>query len=177
MKSSLDFTSDIQNSDSRNDIIWHSAMAELSMDVTVEGNVSDGFERVADVFADLWKDVEVGASCCVFHEGKKVVDIWGGYIDREMTVPWQSDTLINVYSTTKGMGSLAVAILFDEGLIDYDEKVITYWPEFGAEGKQDVTVAQLLSHQAGLCGVDQKLMVEDLYNFPKMTNLLAAQKP
>ena len=86
-------------------------MAELSMDVTVEGNVSDGFERVADVFADLWKDVEVGASCCVFHEGKKVVDIWGGYIDREMKVPWQSDTLINVYSTTKGMGSLALAIL------------------------------------------------------------------
>ena len=103
MKSSLDFTSDIQNSDSRNDIIWHSAMAELSMNVTVEGNVSDGFERVADVFADLWKDVEVGASCCVFHEGKKVVDIWGGYIDREMTVPWQSDTLINVYSTTKAV--------------------------------------------------------------------------
>ena len=177
MTSSLDYLSEIHNSDSRNDIIWQTILAELSMNVTVEGNVSEGFERVADVFADLWKDIEVGASCCVFHEGKKVVDIWGGYINREMTVPWQSDTLINVYSTTKGMGSLAVAILFDEGLIDYDEKVITYWPEFGAEGKQDVTIAQLLSHQAGLCGVDQKLMVEDLYDFPKMTNLLAAQKP
>ncbi|MEE2735392.1 MAG: serine hydrolase domain-containing protein [Pseudomonadota bacterium] len=152
-------------------------MAEFSMNVTVEGNVSDGFERVADVFADLWKDIEVGASCCVFHEGEKVIDIWGGYINREMTIPWESDTLINVYSTTKGMASLALAVLFDEGLIDYNEKVTTYWPEFGAEGKQNITVAQLLSHQAGLCGVDQKLVVEDLYDFPKMANLLAAQKP
>ena len=152
-------------------------IAESSMNVTIEGNVSKGFERVADVFADLWGDIEVGASCCIFHEGKKVVDIWGGYINREMTVPWQSDTLINVYSSTKGMGSLSLAILVDDGLVDYDEKVITYWPEFGAEGKQDVTVAQLLSHQAGLCGVDQKLAVEDLYDFPKMVNLLAAQKP
>ena len=93
-------------------------IAESSMNVTIEGNVSKGFERVADVFADLWGDIEVGASCCIFHEGKKVVDIWGGYINREMTVPWRSDTLINVYSSTKGMGSLSLAILVDDGLVD-----------------------------------------------------------
>ena len=147
------------------------------MDITIEGNVAAGFEPVRDTFSELWEDIEVGASCCALYQGEKVVDIWGGFTDAEMSTPWQSDTLINVYSTTKGMASVALAILFDEGLIDYDEKVTTYWPEFGAEGKQDVTVGQLLSHQAGLCGVETKLEVDDLYDFDKMVNLLAAQKP
>lgn len=147
------------------------------MDITIEGHVAAGFEPVRDIFAEFWEDIEVGASCCALHQGEIVVDIWGGFKSPEMTTLWQSDTLINVYSTTKGMASLAIAILFDEGLIDYDEKVIAYWPEFGAEGKQDVTVGQLLSHQAGLCGVETKLEVADLYDFDKMVNLLAAQKP
>ena len=147
------------------------------MDITIEGHVAAGFEPVRDIFAEFWEDIEVGASCCALHKGEIVVDIWGGFKSPEMTTLWQSDTLINVYSTTKGMASLAIAILFDEGLIDYDEKVIAYWPEFGAEGKQNVTVGQLLSHQAGLCGVDTKLEVVDLYDFDKMVNLLAAQKP
>ena len=147
------------------------------MEVEVFGEVAPGFEPVKQVFADLWKEVEVGASFCAWHRGQKVVDIWGGYSDVDMTRPWERDTLVNVYSTTKGLASLAIAVLYDEGKIDYDEKVVTYWPEFGAEGKQDVTVAQLLSHQAGLCGVDTKLEVEDLYDWDKMVRLLAAQKP
>lgn len=147
------------------------------MQVEIHGEVTPGFEPVKQVFENLWKEVEVGASFCAFHRGRKVVDIWGGYVDVDMSAPWQRNTLVNVYSTTKGLASVAVAVLFDEGKIDYDEKVVTYWPEFGAEGKQDVTVAQLLSHQAGLCGVDTKLEVEDLYNWDKMVNLLAAQKP
>lgn len=147
------------------------------MEVKVSGEVAPGFELVRRVFANLWQEVEVGASFCAWHRGKKVVDIWGGYTDAGMTKPWQRDTLVNVYSTTKGLASAAIAVLYDEGKISYDEKVATYWPEFGAEGKQDVTVAQLLSHQAGLCGVDTKLEVEDLYDWDKMVNLLAAQKP
>ena len=147
------------------------------MDITIEGHVAAGFEPVRDIFAEFWEDIEVGARCCALHQGEIVGDIWGGCKSPEMTTLWQSDTLINVYSTTKGMASLAIAILFDEGLIDYDEKVVAYWPEFGAEGKQDVTVGQLLSHQAGLCGVEMKLEVADLYDFDKMVNLLAAQKP
>ena len=91
--------------------------------------------------------------------------------------PWQENTLVNVYSTTKGMGSLAMAILADEGKLDYTAKVVDYWPEFGANGKENVTVAQLLSHQAGLCGMTQKLTIEDLYDWEKMVRLLAAQKP
>ncbi|MBD3647965.1 MAG: beta-lactamase family protein, partial [Pseudomonadales bacterium] len=147
------------------------------MDVEVHGDVKAGFEPVKTVFESLWENIEVGASLCVFHKGEKVVDLWGGFCDPDMTVPWQENTLVNVYSTTKGLASLAVAVLHDEGKLDYDEKVVAYWPEFGAEGKQDVTVAQLLSHQAGLCGVEQKITVEDLYDWDKMVNLLAAQKP
>lgn len=147
------------------------------MKIEVKGEVKSGFESVRETYASLWDDVEVGSSLCVFHQGEKVVDLWGGYTDREMTRQWQADTLVNVYSTTKGPAALAIAILKDEGKIDYDEKVITYWPEFGAEGKQAVTVAQLLSHQAGLCGVDTRLSIKDLYDWHKMVNLLAAQKP
>lgn len=147
------------------------------MDISISGTVTEGFEPVKEVFTQLWEDIEIGASLCVYHRGRKVVDLWGGFRDPAMTQPWRADTLINVYSTTKGMGSLALAILHDEGKIDYNEKVATYWPEFGAAGKQQVTVAQLLSHQAGLCGVETRLTVADLYDWPKMTNLLAAQKP
>lgn len=147
------------------------------MEVEIHGEVAPGFEPVKAVFHNLWREIEIGASFCAFHRGRKVVDIWGGYVDVDMTKPWQRDTLVNVYSTTKGLASIAMAVLFDEGKIDYNEKVATYWPEFGAEGKQDVTVAQLLSHQAGLCGVPVKLDVEDLYNWDKIVNLLAAQKP
>lgn len=147
------------------------------MQVEIEGEVAPGYENVKTVFADLWNQVEVGASFCAYVGGEKVVDIWGGYTDVDMTNPWQRDTLVNVYSTTKGIASVAIAKLFDEGKLDYDEKVVTYWPEFGAAGKQDVTVAQLLSHKAGLCGVETKLAVEDLYDWDKMVNLLAAQKP
>ena len=147
------------------------------MEVGIFGEVAPGFEPVRQVFADLWKDIEIGASFCAWHRGEKVVDIWGGYADVDMSRPWEKDTLVNVYSTTKGLASVAIAALYDEGKIDYDEKVVNWWPEFGAEGKQDVTVAQLLSHQAGLCGVETKLEVEDLYNWDKMVNLLAAQRP
>ncbi len=147
------------------------------MEIEVMGQVTSGFELVREEYARLWDGIEVGSSFCVYHQGEKVVDLWGGYTDREMTREWQADTLVNVYSTTKGPAALAIAVLHDEGKIDYDEKVVTYWPEFGAEGKQQVTVAQLLSHQAGLCGVDTRLSINDLYDWNKMVNLLAAQKP
>jgi CubicO group peptidase (beta-lactamase class C family) len=147
------------------------------MEIEVKGEVKSGFEPVREEYESLWFDIEVGSSLCVYHQGEKVVDLWGGYTDRKMTLAWQADTLVNIYSTTKGPAALAIAILYDEGKIDYNEKVVSYWPEFGAEGKQDVTVAQLLSHQAGLCGVTSKLSVNDLYDWDKIVNLLAAQKP
>lgn len=149
----------------------------MMVDVQIHGTVSQGFEKVRDVFESNWEGIEVGASYSVVYGGQKVVDLWGGWQDRDCTRPWEDNTLVNVYSTTKGMGSLVVAMLADEGKLDYDAKVVDYWPEFGAEGKDEVTVAQLLSHQAGVCGVSEKLTVEDLYDWDKMVNLIAAQKP
>ena len=147
------------------------------MEPKTQGDVAPGFESVKDVFAANWEGYEVGAGFCVVHQGKTVVDLWGGYKDIEFTEPWEKDTLVNVYSTTKGMGSLAVAILVEEGNLDYEALVVDYWPEFGAEGKDRVTVAQLLSHQAGVCGLTEKITVEDLYDWDKIVRLLAAQKP
>jgi CubicO group peptidase (beta-lactamase class C family) len=147
------------------------------MTLMIHGEVSSGFEPVRDIFKAFWDDIEVGGSVCAYYKGEKVVDLWGGHCAPDGAKEWTADTLVNVYSTTKGMGSLALAILADEGKIDYNEKVCTYWPEFGAAGKQSVTVAQLVSHQAGLCGVDTKLTTADLYDWQKMVNLLAAQRP
>ena len=147
------------------------------MEIEVKGDVKPGFESVRDEFARLWQDIEVGASFCAFHQGTKIVDLWGGFTDRDMTQQWQADTLVNVYSTTKGPAALAIAILQDEGKIDYDEKVAAYWPEFGGQGKHAITIAQLLSHQAGLCGFKSPLRVEDLYDWDQMVNLLEMQTP
>jgi len=147
------------------------------MDIEIQGKLEPGFEKVKEVFKANWESYELGASFSVVLKGRTVVDIWGGFLDTEFTKPWQEDTLVNVYSTTKGMGALAAAILADEGKLDYQARVVDYWPEFGAEDKDRVTVAQLLSHQAGLCGVSEKLVIEDLYDWNKMTRLLAAQKP
>ena len=147
------------------------------VDVKVCGKVAPGFEKVREVFEENWKEIEVGASYSVVYRGETVVDIWGGWQDRDLKRPWEENTLVNVYSTTKGMGSLVMAMLVDQGQLDYHAKVVDYWPEFGAAGKDRVTVAQLLSHQAGLCGVGQTLTVEDLYDWDRMVTLLAAQKP
>ena len=147
------------------------------MEVDIKGYVAPGFEKVKEVFKANWDGYEVGAACSVVKNGQTVVDIWGGWLDTEFKALWQKDTLINVYSTTKGMGALVMAILVDEGKIDYEAKVMAYWPEFGQAGKENITVAQLLSHQAGLCGLRRKTTVEDLYDWDKMVTLLAAQEP
>jgi CubicO group peptidase (beta-lactamase class C family) len=147
------------------------------MEWKIYGEVEPGFEKIKEVFKANWEGYEVGACFSVVYQGKKVVDLWGGFQDKACTRPWKADTLVNVYSTTKGMASLAVAILAEEGKLDYEAPVTDYWPEFGAEGKEGVTVKQLLSHQAGVCGVSEKISIEDLYNWEKMIRLLAAQRP
>jgi CubicO group peptidase (beta-lactamase class C family) len=147
------------------------------MQVDVQGEVAPGFEPVVDVFENNWQGIEVGASYAVWHRGQKVVDLWGGYCDAAGDKPWNKDTLVNIYSTTKGLAAVALAVLVDEGRLDYERMVVDYWPEFGAQGKDRVTVAQLLSHQAGVCAVDERLTIEDLYDWSKMVNLLARQKP
>ncbi len=145
--------------------------------VNIQGELDSRFQSVKEAFADLWLDIEVGAALSVYWQGQPVIDLWGGYKDRQLSDPWQKDTLVNVYSTTKGLASFAFALLVDEGKLNYEDLVADYWPEFAQNGKDEVTIAELLSHQAGVCGVDETLTIEDIYDWEKMVGLIAAQKP
>ena len=145
---------------------------------TVRGEVAPGFERVEEAFKENFaKRREYGAACAVYHRGEKVVDLWGGYRDLSSERPWEEDTLVLMYSTTKGVAAMSFAVANSRGLLDYDEKVSTYWPEFGQHGKEDITVRQLLAHQAGLCVVDETLDLEALSDLDALAELLARQRP
>lgn len=143
----------------------------------IEGHCQREFTPVEKAFAALWDEIEVGASLCIYHDGRPVVNLWGGYTNRAQTIQWQEDTLVNVYSTIKGIVALSLAQLVDGGRLEYELPVTTYWPAFGAEQKFDITVAQLISHQAGLYRFDPPVSVEDLYNWQKITMQLASQRP
>ncbi len=144
----------------------------------VQGVCSTAFQKVRDVFADhLASGQEVGAGVCVYVGGQQVLNLWGGHADQAKTSPWTQDTLVNVYSTTKGVTAFCVHRLADEGKLDLDAPVAEYWPEFAAEGKGEVTVRCLLSHRAGLPAVSELLPPEALYDWNAMVTALAAQKP
>ncbi|HKS55024.1 MAG TPA: serine hydrolase domain-containing protein, partial [Steroidobacteraceae bacterium] len=140
-----------------------------------------GFEPVREQFAaNFLRDDhcrEVGAALSVFHGERCVVDLWGGYTDAARADPWRKDTLINVYSTTKGIAAVCVAILVDRGALDYDATVASVWPEFAQNGKERITIAQLLSHQAGLPAFEDPTAVTDLYDWNARCAALARQKP
>ncbi len=141
-------------------------------------NVAPGWEPVRDVLvANLESGMDRGAGCAVYHRGRLVVDVVGGHRDRAGDVPYDGDTLQLVFSTTKGITSIAVAMCVERGLLDYSEKVSTYWPEFGANGKGDVTVAQLLAHRAGLYTTDEPMALEDTLDWGTITARLASMAP
>jgi len=147
------------------------------MEFPVNGTVAPGFEAVREVFErNFVDDIEVGASFCAVVDGQTVVDLWGGYQDRACTRPWREDTLVNVYSTTKGVASIAFAALVEDGLVDYDAPVADYWPELRA-GRHGLTVGQLLSHQAGICGLRERVGITDLYDWPAMIARISAEEP
>ena len=106
------------------------------MSAPIDGSVEPGFEPVADAFAANFEEHgDIGAAVCVFHRGRPVVDLWGGYADREQGRPWQRDTLQLVFSTTKGVAATCVHLLVERGVLDLDAPVATWWPEFAAEGQ------------------------------------------
>ncbi|XP_013394567.1 beta-lactamase domain-containing protein 2 isoform X2 [Lingula anatina] len=145
----------------------------------VQGWTAPGWKKVAKVYSDMLKSgQEKGGGFAVYHKGELVVDIWGGYRDTQGEgVPWKEDTLGLFFSTTKGVAALMVAMLVDRGHLDYDKTVATYWPEFAQNGKEKVTVAQLLSHQAGLSAVDFEVTEKLHNNTEEFGKLLAGQKP
>jgi len=147
-------------------------------DGSVHGFTHDRFEDVRKVFeGNLASGADVGASFCATKDGEIIVDLWGGHADAERTRPWERDTIVNVYSTTKTMCALTALLVADRGELDFKAPVAKYWPEFAANGKQDVTVAQLMSHSSGLSGWKEPITGDDLYDWEKATSLLAAQAP
>jgi len=144
----------------------------------IGGDVDEGYGKVADAFrANFAAGREVGAAMAVYRNGVKVVDLWGGYGNGIRKTPWRHDTMVNMFSTTKGVAALAVALAVSRGLFGYDDKVVDHWPEFGQAGKGDVTVRQLLGHQAGLCVLKPAPTVRDVADPARLSTMLAAQKP
>jgi CubicO group peptidase (beta-lactamase class C family) len=144
----------------------------------IDGYVAPGFEAVREEFsANFARRGELGAAVAAYVRGEKVVDLWGGYRDASRQDRWAEDTLVLVYSTSKGMAAIAMALAASRGLFDYDAPVASYWPEFAQNGKESVTVRQLLAHQAGLSGIDVPLSARSLADLDGLSEVLAAQKP
>ncbi len=144
----------------------------------INGSCEEGFEAVRQAFAaNFDQGLDVGASVSVYLDGEPVVDLWGGHLDADRKEPWQKDTIVNVWSTTKTMTNLCALVLADRGELDLHAPVARYWPEFAAAGKERIEVRHLLSHTAGLSGWSEPLAVSDLFDWEKVTGLLAAQEP
>ncbi|MQY30831.1 serine hydrolase domain-containing protein [Nocardia aurantia] len=152
-------------------------MATLTAMAELRGHVDDRFEPVARALSAALDAVDVGASAAVYVDGEPVADLWGGYADAARTVPWERDTIVNVFSTTKPMVALSALILADRGELDLDAPVARYWPEFAAAGKHDARVRHLLGHTAGLPDWDTPISVPELFDGPSVTARLAAQAP
>ncbi len=144
---------------------------------TVHGAWTDGFEWVREAFAKNLADSEVGAACCVYWNGERVVDVWGGFADRESGRPWQRDTAALVFSSTKGVTAALVHRLAERGRLELDAPVARYWPEFAANGKHAITVRDVLTHRAGIAAVDGQLTLDDVFAWHPVCAAIAAQKP
>ena len=131
-----------------------SAKEKSSAQTRIDGSLHPDFISVAQTLRTLLRRYDGGAAVCVYHRGECVVDLWGGVRDEAGTL-WQSDTMAPSFSTTKGVASTLVHIMVDRGLLDYDERIATYWPEFGQQGKQDITLRQVMTHQSGLYHIRQ----------------------
>ncbi len=145
--------------------------------VEVNGTWAPEFEAVRTTFASHFEQgLELGASACVTLDGETVVDVWAGDRDQDQN-PWERDTIVNVWSTTKTMAATALLILADRGDLDLDAPIATYWPEFAAHGKDRITTAQVMGHTAGLPGFSPPIAPEDLYDQDVCAANLAAQAP
>ena len=143
----------------------------------IQGECDPQFSKVKETFKKLYReDREIGSCFAVYKDGNPLVDLWGGFQDKDKTKPWQKDNLVTVYSTTKGVAAFCIALAMEKGLLKYEEKVSTYWPEFASNGKEDITIGMLMSHQAGICSPETR-NVEDYYNQNLMAEKLAGMTP
>jgi len=146
--------------------------------IVVKGHVSPGFEVVRDAFAENFaRRHELGGACCVFHHGENVVDLWGGVRNKQTGEPWEPDTMVVVHSATKGLAAMTLAIAHSRGWLDYEAPVSRYWPEFAQQGKEKITVRQLLAHQAGLFAFDEPVDRNVVADLDQLAVVMARQKP
>ncbi len=146
--------------------------------IEIHGFCDEKFSAVKEAFAKNFEtDGDIGASFAATLNGKFVVDIWGGHADKAKSRPWEKDTIVNVFSTTKVMTIICALMLVDRGQLDLDAPVAKYWPEFAQNGKEKILVRQIFSHTSGLAGWEEKIEMKDFYNWDKAVSLLAAQKP
>jgi CubicO group peptidase (beta-lactamase class C family) len=146
-------------------------------DISIEGTCEPRFERVRKAFGQNFERNEIGAAVAVTLDGKPVVDLWGGWSDAAKTIAWKPDTIVNVYSTTKGLTAMCAHRLVGQGKLDLDAPVAKYWPEFAQAGKQELPVRYLLSHRAGLPAIKKPLPTKALFSWETMTTALAEQEP
>lgn len=157
--------------------VWSRSVGQH--DVTIDGFVEPGFERVADAFKNNFiHNGDVGASVCVYHQGRAVVDLWGGLAEIDGPArPWTRDTLCLMFSSTKGITATCVHLLVQRGLLDLDAPVASYWPEFAAAGKQDIPLRWVLTHQAGLAAITSDVTLDDITGWTGIINAVGAQEP
>ena len=150
----------------------------MNEELLIGGSVAPGFEPVLAEFQRNFRSRgETGAACAIYHHGRKVVDIWGGHRCHLQQQTWNEETMSLAFSVSKGMAAAAMAVAHSRGLFELDAAVAEYWPEFARHGKEQITVRQLLAHQAGLVGIDRKLNSADLADLDAMSQIIADQKP
>ena len=144
----------------------------------IQGHVSRGFEPVRDAFQENFaRRAELGGACCAFCRGEKVVDLWGGVRNEVTGDPWERDTMVVVHSATKGLAAMTLALAHSRRWLDYEERVATYWPEFAHNGKEKITVRQLLAHQAGLFAFDEAVDRHVLANLDQLATVMSRHRP
>ena len=144
----------------------------------VEGFVCPGFEAVREAFVENFdRRGELGGACCAYHRGEKVVDLWGGIRNKKTSEPWERDTMVLVYSATKGLAAMALAVAHSRGWLDYESPICEYWPEFAQQGKEKITVRHLLAHQAGLFAFSEPVDRNVVADLDRLAAVMARQKP
>jgi CubicO group peptidase (beta-lactamase class C family) len=144
----------------------------------IKGYCDPKFQKISDAFSDaITSGFETGAAIAIEHQGKMIVNLWGGYQDASKTKAWEENTLINVFSVTKGVTATCISRLIDKGKLDPSKRVGDYWPEYSCNGKEDTKVSDLLCHRAGMFGFKEGIPSGSFLDWDKFTNPLQLQAP
>ena len=144
----------------------------------IQGNFDEKFQSIVDCYENQFNlGLDIGSSLAVTYEGEIVIDIWAGTRDKAQTLPWEENTIVNVFSSTKNATSLSAYVLADQGKLDFSAPVAKYWPEFAQKGKENILVSNIMSHSSGLPGWDEPVAGNDLYHPDKVAALFETQEP